>query len=52
MTTHKITKKANNLFEDLIEVTYQTKKGAGRSKGQSSRMFLLPKELADLIKET
>ena len=52
MTSHKITKKANSLFEDLIEVTYQTKKGAGRSKGQSSRMFILPKELADLIEET
>jgi len=52
MTTHKITKKANSLFEDLIEVTYQTQKGKGRSKGQSSKMFILPKELADLIKTT
>ena len=47
-----ITKKVNNLFEDLIEVTYQTKKGKGRGGGTTSRIFTLPKELADLIEET
>ena len=52
MTTHKITKKGNSLFEDLIEITYQTKKGKGRTGGTTSKTFTLPKELADLIKET
>ena len=52
MTTHKITKKANSLFDDLIEVTYETKKGKGRGSGTTSMMFILPKELADLIKTT
>jgi len=47
-----ITKKTNNLFEDLIEVTYQTKKGKGRGGGITSTTFTLPKELADLIKTT
>jgi len=52
MTTHKITKKVNSLFEDIIEVTYQTKKGKGRCSGTSSTTFSLPKPLADLIEET
>ena len=52
MTTHKITKKANSLFEDLIEVTYETKKNSGRGGGTTSKTFTLPKELADLIEET
>jgi len=52
MTTHKITKKADPMFEDLINITYQTKKNSGRAGGTTSRTFTLPKELADLIKTT
>ena len=51
MTTHKITKKANSLFDDLIEVTYETKKGDGRSGGTTTETIVLPKVLADLIDE-
>ena len=48
MTSHKISKQSVKSFDDLIFVTYETKK---IGKSFTSRTILLPKELADLITE-